>query len=140
MANATSGIEDTQLQYDESNDGMPQNSDAMKRPEVSRHEAISKAIDFITIAHGILALVTWATCILVMGVSGIMPGLLMVVVLLAAYVFFVLPAGNVIGWIAHRLFEHSSISIIFAIRTFILLFELNLFGWICTVIFDISTH
>ena len=93
-------------------------------------EAIELAMSAMLWSHAIVMVAMLVVEILLFGAPGVLIGLGLVAALLAIMPVVVLPAAYLIGWLAHRLFDRTMISVEMAVRVFAILFEVNLLGWV----------
>ena len=96
----------------------------------SRSEAIELAMTATLWSHAVVMVAALVVEILLFGPPGVWIGLALDAALLVIMPVVVLPAAYVIGWLAHRLFDRTSISVEMAVRVFAILFEVNLLGWV----------
>lgn len=101
-----------------------------RQPYCSRSEAIELAISAMLWSHTVVMVAAVVVEILMFGPAGVWIGLGVVAGLLAMMPVVVLPSAYLIGWLAHRLFDPSSIPVEVAVRIFAIVFELNLLGWV----------
>ena len=93
-------------------------------------EAIELAMSAMLWSHAIVMVAMLVVEILLFGAPGVLIGLGLVAALLAIMPVVVLPAAYLIGWLAHRLFDRTRISVEMAVRVIAILFEVNLLGWV----------
>ncbi|MBC8113782.1 MAG: hypothetical protein H7062_05355 [Candidatus Saccharimonas sp.] len=96
----------------------------------SRSEAIELAMSAMLWSHAVVMVVVLVFEILHFGPPGVLIGLGLDAALLVIMPVVVLPAAYLIGWLAHRLFDRTSITVEMAVRVFAILFEVNLLGWV----------
>ena len=112
------------------NDHPPLDEQEERQPYCSRSEAIELAISAMLWSHAVVMVAAVVVEILLFGPPGVWIGLGVVAGLLAIMPVVVLPSAYVIGWLAHRLFDPSTIPVEIAVRVFAILFEVNLLGWV----------
>lgn len=112
------------------NDNQPLDEPEERQPYCSRSEAIELAISAMLWSHAVVMVAALVVEILFSGPVGVWIGLGVVAGLLAVMPVVVLPSAYLIGWLAHRLFAPSSIPVEVAVRVFVILFEVNLLGWV----------
>jgi len=108
----------------------PTDSPSDEPPYCSRPEAIQLAIGAMLWSHAVMMVLMLAFEVLLFGPVGVWIGLGLVAAMLAILPAVILPTAYLIGWLAHRLFAASSISVELAVRMFAIVFELNLLGWV----------
>ena len=96
----------------------------------SRSEAIELAMSATLWSHAVVMVAALMVEILLFGPPGVWIGLALDAALLVIMPVVVLPTAYLIGWLAHRLFDQTSISVEMAVRVFAILFEVNLLGWV----------
>ena len=101
-----------------------------RQPYCSRSEAIELAMSATLWLHAVVMVAALVVEILLFGPPGVWIGLALDAALLVIMPVVVLPAAYLIGWLAHRLFDQTSISVEMAVRVFAILFEVNLLGWL----------
>ena len=108
----------------------PSDSPSDEPPYCSRPEAIQLAIGAMLWSHAIVMVAMLAFEVLLFGPPGVWIGLGLIAAMLVIMPVVVLPVAYFIGWLAHRLFDQTSISVEMAVRVFAILFEVNLLGWV----------
>ena len=108
----------------------PADSPADRHLGCSRSEAIELAISAMLWSHAIVMVAMLVAEILIFGPPGVWIGLGLVAAMLAIMPVVVLPVAYIIGWLAHRLFDRTVISVEMAVRVLSILFEVNLLGWV----------
>lgn len=96
----------------------------------SRPDAIELAISAMLWSHAAVVVVVLVFAIQQFGPPGVWIGLALDAALLVIMPVVVLPSAYIIGWLAHRLFDQTSVSVEMAVRVFAILFEVNLLGWV----------
>lgn len=96
----------------------------------SRSEAIELALSAMLWSHAVVSVVALVVEIAMFGPLGVWIGLGAVAALLTLIPILVLPTAFVIGWLAHRLFDRTTIRVEVAVRIFAIVFEANLLGWL----------
>jgi len=105
-------------------------SSSKEPPYCSQSEAIELAMSAMLWLHSLVMVVVLVFEILQFGSPGVWIGLALDAALLVVMPVVVLPSAYVIGWLAHRLFDRTLISVEMAVRVFAILFEVNLLGWV----------